>query len=103
MARNQDYAEQLGRAWAEHRQGQNDAAIRDFSGMLQTVTDNMDALYGMGLAQRSVGQLEAAQASFERCLTQVNEALEAHPHEDRYQMLQRMTKQRLDELKDNQS
>lgn len=103
MAKNQEYAEQLGRSWGLHRQGQNDAAIHEFSGLLQTSANNIDALYGLGLAQRSSGQLEAALASFERCLIQITEAREAHPREDRYQMLQKMTRQRIDELKNHKS
>lgn len=103
MAKNQEYAEQLGSAWALHRKGQNEAAIHEFSGLLQTSANNIDALYGLGLSQRSSGQLEAAQTTFERCLTQVNEALAAHPGEDRYEMLQKMTRQRIDELKNGKS
>jgi hypothetical protein len=99
MAKNQEYAEQLGRAWGLHRQGQNDAAIREFSGLLQTATNNIDALYGLGLSQRSAGQLEAAQATFERCLVQIGDTLQTHPGEDRYEMLQKMVRQRIDELK----
>ena len=100
MAKNQEYAEQLGRAWALHRKGQNDDAIREFSGLLELSANNMDALYGLGLAQRSAGKLEAAQDSFAKCAAQVSAALQEHPKEDRYQMLTRMVKQRLDELKD---
>ncbi|MFN8448577.1 MAG: tetratricopeptide repeat protein [Anaerolineae bacterium] len=103
MAKNQEYAEQLGRAWALHRQGQNDAAIHEFSSLLQTSANNVDALYGLALAQRSGGQIEAAQVTFERCLTQIGEAIQSHPREDRYQMLQKMTRQRIDELKDGKS
>ncbi len=103
MAKNQEYAEQLGRAWALHRQGQNDSAIHEFSGLLQTSANNIDALYGLALAQRSSGQTEAAQTTFERCLAQINEALTTHPNEDRYEMLEKMTRQRLDELKSGKS
>jgi Tfp pilus assembly protein PilF len=103
MAKNQEFAEQLGRAWALHRQGQNDAAIHEFSGMLQTSANNVDALYGLALSQRSGGQLEAAQLTFERCLAQVVEAIQAHPSEDRYQMLLKMTQQRVDEMKAGKS
>lgn len=99
MAKNQEYAEQLGRAWALHRQGQNDAAAGEFSALLQSSANNMDALYGLGLSQRSAGQIQAAQSSFEKCLAQVEGALAEHPEEDRYQMLQKMTSQRLGELK----
>ena len=103
MAKNQDHAEQLGRAWTLHRQGQNEAAIREFDSLLQLSANNTDALYGLALAQRSSGQLEEAQASFEKCLTQLAGLVKEYPREDRYQMLQKMANQRLDELKDNKS
>ncbi len=100
MAKNQEYAEQLGKAWALHRKGQNADAITEFNALLNLSTNNIDALYGLGLAQRSNHQLEAAQATFERCLEQIGAAQTDRPREDRYLMLQRMARQRLDELKD---
>lgn len=96
---NHENAEQFGRAWALHRQGQNDAAIKEFDALLKTSVDDIDAYYGRGLAERSSGQIEAARGSFEKCLAKVEAALEAAPDEDRWQMLQRMTSQRLNELK----
>src|SRR4051812_5888141 len=99
MAKNQEYAQQLGSAWALHRKGQNDDAIREFNELLQLSANNMDALYGLGLSQRSSGKIEAAQESFENCLSAINAALLEHPREDRYQMLNRMANQRLDEVK----
>lgn len=96
---NHEYAEQFGRAWALHRQGQNDAAIKEFDALLQTSEDNIDAYYGRGLAERSSGRIEAARGSFEKCLEQIGIALESAPDEDRFQMLQRMAAQRLNESK----
>ena len=100
MAKNQENAEQLGRAWALHIKGQNDDAIHEFNALLQTSANNMDALYGLGLAQRSSGKIQAAQDSFQKCASAINSALAEKPREDRYQMLQRMIKQRIDETKD---
>jgi len=100
MAKNQEYAEQLGSAWALHRKGQNDDAIREFNGLLQLSTNNIDALYGLALSQRSAGKLNDAQQSFQNCLEAIGTALKDHPKEDRYQMLNRMAKQRLDEIKE---
>ena len=99
MAKNQENAEQLGRAWALHRKGQNEDAIREFSALLRQSALHIDALYGLALSQRSAGHTEAAQESFTTCLTQIESALVDHPNEDRYEMLQKMTRQRLDELK----
>ncbi len=94
----QENAEQLAHAWTLHRQGQNEDAIREFSGLVQSSTDSIDALYGLGLAQRSAGQLETAKATFERCRAQIVDALKEHPTEDRYEMLQKLTSQRLAEI-----
>ncbi len=95
---NQEYAEQLARAWSLHRQGQNEGAIREFSALLQVSNNNIDALYGLGLAQRSAGQIETAQATLERCVAQIVAALKEHPTVDRYEMLKKMTHQRLAEV-----
>jgi tetratricopeptide (TPR) repeat protein len=95
---SQDYAEQFARAWSLHRQGKNDDAIREFNALLQQSANNIDALYGLGLAQRSVGQAETAKATFERCLAQLDSATDSKSAEDRYQMLVRMVGQRISEL-----
>lgn len=96
---DQEYAEHLGRAWALHRQGQNDNAIQEFSGLLQLSPNNIDALYGLALSQRSAGRLEEAKNNFERCLVEVESALTDHPGEDRYEMLKRFVMQRIAEMK----
>ena len=96
---DQEFGEQLGSAWALHRQGHNESAIREFSSLLQVSNDNIDALYGIALAQRSAGELEEAKTTFARCLVQIDEALKANPGEDRYEMLKKMVTQRLAELK----
>ncbi len=99
MANNQDYAKELGSAWALHRKGQNDEAIGEFNKLLQLSANNIDGMYGLGLAQRSAGSTEAARATFEKCIATIKTALAEHPGEDRYEMLSRMAKQRLDEVK----
>jgi tetratricopeptide (TPR) repeat protein len=96
---NQDYADHLARAWSLHRQGQHDAAVHEFQSLLELSRNNMDALYGLGLAQRSTGQIEAAHETFEKCLEHIDAALREQPGEDRYEMLEKMIKQRLAELK----
>ncbi len=95
---NQDYSEQLARAWSLHRQGKHDDAIREFNTLLQQSPNNVDALYGRGLAQRTVGQAEAAKATFELCLSQLDSTADNKTAEDRYQMLLRMVNQRISEL-----
>jgi tetratricopeptide (TPR) repeat protein len=95
---NSDYAVQLGRAWALHREGRHDMAIDEFSHVLREAPNHIDALYGLALAQRGSHMYDAAKQTFERSLELVNEALEQHPGEDRYEMLQRFIQQRLAEL-----
>jgi len=95
---NSDYAVQLGRAWALHREGRNELAIDEFNQILREAPNHIDALYGLALAQRGAQMQDAAKQTFERCLALVNKALEENPGEDRYEMLQRFIQQRLEEL-----
>jgi tetratricopeptide (TPR) repeat protein len=97
MAKNEDGV-QLGRAWALHRENRNDQAISEFNQMLQGASENIDALYGLGLSQRAAHQPDAAKQSFERCLALVNQELAQNPSQDRFQMLQRFIHQRLAEM-----
>ena len=97
MAKN-DYAVQLGRAWALHREGRNELAIDEYNQLLRETPDHIDALYGLALAQRSAQLIDDARQTFERCLTLVNEALDQNPGEDRYEMMQRLIQQRLAEI-----
>ncbi|NDJ60316.1 MAG: tetratricopeptide repeat protein [Chloroflexi bacterium] len=91
--------DQLGQAWAYHRAGQQDEAAQAFQQILNTNANHIDALFGLGLAQRGSQQPDAALETFQRCLTLVNQALEAEPGSDRYEILQRMLEQRIAEIK----
>jgi hypothetical protein len=105
MAKNQEFAVEIGNAWALHRKGQNEDAIRAFKGILETSGSNtvkVDVLYGLGLAQRAAGHTEAAMSSLQQAMMEVNGARETFPREDRHLMLQRMVKQRIDEIKEKQ-
>jgi len=114
---NETTAAQIGRAWRYQREGQADTAIKEFEKILQHEPDNIDANYGMGLAQRAAGHHQAAIAAFQHALEIVNKndsagriAREAAANDfqterikpntaedDRYMMLTRMLKQRLAE------
>lgn len=98
MAVNTDFSLPLGIAWANHRENNNSAAISGFQDILRQMPENLDALYGLGLALRSNNQRQDAVSRFQNLLVLVNQALDANPGEDRYEMLQRMTTQRLTEL-----
>lgn len=95
---SQEYAEQLGRAWEQHRSGKQGDAISSFEQLLSQAADNIDALYGRALAERAAGRLEEALATFAESLRLTQLALEANPSEDRYEMLKHMCEQRIAEI-----
>ena len=112
-------ARQVGQAWHYQRLGETDSAIKEFDRILRQEPDDIDANYGMGLAQRSAGQPQAAVEYFQHALDIVDQkdsagriAREAAAsdfqterikpntaEDDRYMMLTRMLKQRLAETK----
>jgi tetratricopeptide (TPR) repeat protein len=114
---NDTITSQIGRAWGFLREGQPDMAIKEFEKILQNEPDNIDANYGMGLAQRGTGQHQAAIKHFQHGLEIVDQndsagriAREAAANDfqterikpntaedDRFMMLTRMLKQRLAE------
>ena len=47
-------------AWRLHREGNSGAAIDGFQSVLMGDSTNIDALYGIGLAYRAMGQTERA-------------------------------------------
>jgi len=98
MAVDKDYAMQLGRAWAQHRENNNLAAITEFNAILKQSAENIDALYGLGLALRAQGQREDAISNFRSALQLVENALVLEPGKDRFEMMHRMISQRLTEL-----
>jgi tetratricopeptide (TPR) repeat protein len=108
-------AEKIGRAWRLHREGDNQAAISMFEEVIAASPDSVDARYGLGLAQKASGDHAAAANSFQRALSITESALSAvqttsHAEgqhgandldtniDDRYMMLTRMLKQRIDDV-----
>jgi cytochrome c-type biogenesis protein CcmH/NrfG len=98
MAAAQDFRDQLGKAWTSHRGGQQEAAIREFEAILNVDSEQIDALYGLGLAQRANGDREAAATTWQKSLALVKAKLTELPGDDHFEMLERMTNQRLHEL-----
>ncbi len=115
----QDLAARIGEAWRMHREGRNDDAIAEFERILKEDSDNVDAYYGLGLAQRARGNQPAAKSAFEQALILVDKAEAARRthaaaegrHEDavgwsderdnsfdHFLMMKRMIGQRLNEL-----
>jgi tetratricopeptide (TPR) repeat protein len=114
MSSNPSNTTNVSHAWRHQREHQPQLAIPEYEKILQQDPDNIDALYGYGLAQRDSGNTQGAIASFQHCLELVDAAAlarrpaitgeEEHrvantPDDDRYMMLSRMLKQRLNEIK----
>jgi Tfp pilus assembly protein PilF len=109
---SENMAADIGRAWRYQREGKSDAAIGEFERILKQDPNNIDANYGMGLAQRSMGKQENATQYFQRALELVQEGAKERnhtpgernaPEDDRLMMLERMLNQRLSEVKSNGS
>lgn len=108
-------AEKIGRAWRLHRDGDNPGALRLFKEVIASSPESVDAHYGMGLAYKANGDMTAAAASFQQALSVTEQALSAvqvtsHAEgqhgandletsfDDRYMMLTRMLKQRIEDV-----
>lgn len=108
-------SERIGEAWRLHRDGSNDKAISIFKEIIQKTPDNVDAHYGLGLAQKASGDKASAADAFQKALNLAEAALnavktasnvEGHHgtndldtnEDDRYMMLSRMLKQRLEDV-----
>lgn len=104
--------ERIGQAWRLHREGDDAGAIRMFQDIIAINPENVDALYGLGLAQKAKGDLDAAAVAFRQALDNTERALSAVKttsqaegnlgdndletnFDDRYMMLTRMLTQRL--------
>ncbi len=92
------YAAEIGRAWAHLRQGNATDALHEFEEILKSAPSHVDALYGLGLTRAAQGQKETAHSTFQKCLEIVDKE-RAKGHNDRWEMLQRMISQRVKETK----
>lgn len=108
-------AERIGAAWRLHRNGDNSGAARMFQDIIAVAPESVDALYGLGLAQKAQGDNSAAAESFKQALSIAEQALTAVQHtsqaeghhgdndlesnfDDRYMMLTRMLSQRIEDV-----
>lgn len=116
MAQQSNVSQEIGNAWAAHREGKQDEALRGFEQVINRQPDSVDAHYGMGLVLRKLGKDNEALQSFERGLELAQDALAAlrkvaetsgqvgggndlgSTDDDRYMMLIRMLKQRVTEM-----
>lgn len=98
--------QRIGDAWQQHRMGNNDSAIQSFRDILSSSPGDIDALYGLGLAQRANGDADGAVETFNKALTVAQEGLDLNSKsndlntmsDDRFLMLHQMISQRLEEL-----
>lgn len=108
-------AERIGEAWRLHRDGNNEQSIKIFKEIIQTSPENVDAHYGLGLAYKATNDSASAADAFQKALELAQKAYnavkttsEADGHhglndldtseDDRYMMLSRMLKQRLEDV-----
>ncbi len=95
---NSNVSSALGKAWAFHRNGQNDQALGEFQKLLSQNGDDLDALYGSGLAQKALGKTDAARQSFQKAIDAAGKGLSEKPGNDRFMMMRRMAQQRINEV-----
>lgn len=110
MANN--VTDQVRQAWNLQREGRSETAVAEFQKIVQQHPNDMDANYGLGLAQKKANETEAAIQTFNKTLELIEKNRKAHearrdpndldnirtPEDDRLQMLSRMVRQRLSEL-----
>lgn len=105
---------QIGEAWKLHREGKNSEAIKEFERVINIAHDSVDAHYGLGLALRADGSDAKATEAFQTAYRLTKDALKSvraiaeaegtignnmnSLEDDRYMMLTRMLKQRLNEM-----
>lgn len=109
--------ERIGSAWRKHRDGDYRGAMDIFDEILRKTPNNIDALYGMGLARYGNGDATGAVESFTKALElaraslraiEVTSVVDGHRgsndldtyEDDRYLMLTRMISQRLTEIEE---
>lgn len=113
MASQNNVSELVSRAWNLQREGQSSTAVTEFQKIFQQHPKDIDAAYGLGLAQKASGHVEDAIRTFQIALELIEDNKRTYeasrsrspeqdniktPEDDRFQMLSRMVKQRLAEL-----
>ncbi len=89
----------LGQAWRSYVSGRAEVALNEFQKIAATSPEDLDALYGLGLAQKGAGKKAEAEATFQK----LAELLAAEPGDEddrnRIEMLRRMVKQQIEFLR----
>lgn len=85
-------------AWKAHREGRHDVAIQDFRAILEQDPTHMDALYGLGLAQKAVDDKLGAKVSFGKLRDLLQKIIDEGESTDGNRMQLNMVNQRLKNL-----
>ncbi len=86
-------------AWLSHKNGDNDDAIDRFGKAVSANPNNTDALNGLGLAQKAVGDHLGARVTFRKLLDVLERKIQDDPeNETRYRMEIRMIQQQIEML-----
>ena len=106
-----DATQQVTQAWDQLRGGRADQALKQFEATVADHPEDIDAVYGLGLAQLKLKYRDDAIESFNKALSLISQGQgslvfeedrqQEHvrtPEEDRFLMLTRMVQQRLEEL-----
>jgi len=100
---DKDLDARIGAAWSAHYEGQNDAAVQQFSEILNVEPANVDAHWGLGLAYLGLNQREKARETFLKVKDLILQeiARQNSTTAGRFVMLNRMVDQQLARLDEN--
>ncbi len=87
----------IGDAWRLHVEGHDSAAVERFVQLSDASPEDIDTLYGLGLAQRGAGRYEDALATFNKVLELLTGVqAESEDEQNRLEMLMRMSRQQIE-------
>lgn len=95
------YHEQIGEAWKAHRNGFQDNAIDQFRKVIDQDPNNIDALYGLALAEKAAGHTDTARdvlSHLEGLLKDLTESETQNSRPERHFMLYNMVQRILAQL-----
>lgn len=109
-----DAEQKVTEAWNHLREGRADQALSAFETTVRSFPEDVDAYYGLGITQQQLKHRDDATETFNKTLElitiQQKDVVVSEdqgsdyvrtPEEDRFLMLTRMVKQRLQELSNN--
>lgn len=99
MMMTADNSTELLAAWQAHQNGDNNDAIERFGRIASANPQNTDALNGLGLAQKAVGDHLGARVTFRKLLEVLERKIaDDSENETRYRMEIRMIQQQIEML-----